>query len=262
MIENHLFQFVSFIYVSHDKDRESLVMINDDSHILHITKGTARIRISDIDEFDVHRGDVVFIPRRTPFYMMIKRGFEMQNLHYKMCFDNDEYMDEKLRLPYHFSPVYFDNCEKCLRSLHDMTKKNKSIFKRASVAYDIITTHMCYQELIRANISKRDEIIYKATEYLSSPECSSFDIAKIARSSCMSTSQLNRRFLAHIGTSPHKFWEKQRLKAVCIKLKYSDKTIGEIADEFEFSSPYYFTRWFKKNMKCTPSRFRKEDLNY
>lgn len=262
MIRKHSFSFVSCIYVYHDKDRQSAAMINNDSHLLHITKGNASVRIGDADIFEVTRGDVISIPVKTTFYMTIKAGFEMINLHYIMRFENGEHMDGSLRLPYHFRPAYFDRIETGLRELYDMSKDDQNYFQTAATAYSIIMGHYSAQALVKIHKLPRDEKIHEAARYLSSKECKRFDPAKLAYISCLSISQLNRRFGAEFGNSPHAYWDDNRLKSICVKLKYSDMSIGSISDEFEFSSPYYFSRWFKKKTGHTPLEYRKDIFDY
>ena len=41
-------------------------------------------------------------------------------------------------------------------------------------------------------------------------------------------------------------------------LQYSEKTVGEIAQETGYSDYYYFTKTFKRLTKMTPSEYRKK----
>ncbi len=65
------------------------------------------------------------------------------------------------------------------------------------------------------------------------------------------------------GITLHQYIISYRLKIARALLEYTDKSVGEIAEEAGFSDPSYFTKSFKAAMGMTPKEYRnrfKEDF--
>ncbi|MCK4982646.1 MAG: helix-turn-helix transcriptional regulator [Victivallaceae bacterium] len=262
ILEKHKFQFISFIPVYHKHGRRSPVCINNDSHLMHITCGTAVINV-DGKSNRLHRGAVVFIPRQTTFVMGMSPDSEMLNIHYQIWLRGGEFLDDKLCLPYVFYPDYFDSCEQKLRRMMLLSENTlPNMMQKASLSYDIISQHLSSCELVKTHRHVIADKIDQVAKYLRSDDCLVYDIEKVVQLACLSKSQLNRRFKQVFGISPHKYWEQQLLRKICIKIEQTQKTFTELAENFAFSSPYYFSRWFKKNAGCSPSSFRNAPTIY
>ena len=52
--------------------------------------------------------------------------------------------------------------------------------------------------------------------------------------------------------------QQKKLEKAKELLRYSEKTVGEIAQETGYSDYYYFTKTFKRLTKMTPSEYRKK----
>ena len=259
MWENHKFQFVCFCHVHHvDAVDMGSASVNDDSHLLHITRGEGEVLLDNAHRFALRRGDVVAIPRGAPYLMRIGADFEMLNLHYQLWLEDGRHLEEALRLPYLFHPGHFEGCERKLREMRDL----EDTLRRASLAYQVVVEHLAASPLLRVEGKVIDERMARVAKYLGSETCHECDIAAVARIACLSGSQLNRRFKEAFGVSPRQFWERRRLRAVCLRITRTRQTFAEIAEAFAFSSPYYFSRWFKKNVSCSPSAFRHGQTNY
>ncbi len=237
--------------------------INSDSHLLHITRGKGEITLNKIHKFSLCQGTVIAIPRGTSYVMKISKNFEMLNLHYQIWLENGQYMDERLRLPYFSSPDYFNECEQKLRKMRILSGESKmEVLQKSSLAYQIIMEHLALTNLIEIKRDIIDERIDRAANYLNSKVCHSYDIKTVTRIACLSKSQLNRKFKQAFGIPPHQYWEQQRLREACLQIKQTGKNFAEIAEFFNFSSPDYFSRWFRKNISCSPSAFRNSQVNY
>jgi AraC-like DNA-binding protein len=262
ILENHKFQFITFCYVYHKHGRQSPVCINNNSHLLHITRGTTVITI-DGKSNRLHRGAVVFIPRQTIFDMGISPDVEMLNIHYQIWLKDGKYLDDNLRLPYVFYPDYFDNCEQELRKMIPLsTYTLGNMLQKSSLAYGIVLKHLSSFDLVKTQRHVLANKIDQVAEYLRSDDCLVYDIEAVIKLAHLSKSQLNRKFKQVFGISPHKYWEQQLLRKICIQIEQTQKTFTQIAEDFGFSSPYYFSRWFKKNADCSPSSFRNTPTIY
>ncbi|NRA38901.1 MAG: AraC family transcriptional regulator [Planctomycetes bacterium] len=84
---------------------------------------------------------------------------------------------------------------------------------------------------------------------------SSAQILKIHRSS------LNRLFQEHIGSSPGQYLIRYRLQEAVQRLKESSAAVADIAHDVGYADAHYFSRHFKKEIGCTPSEFRQQNIS-
>jgi AraC-like DNA-binding protein len=77
----------------------------------------------------------------------------------------------------------------------------------------------------------------------------------------MSAAYLGRLFKQVTGISFTEYLTTYRLQTACDLLLHSDKTVNEISDEVGFTNSSYFYIVFKKNIGCTPSQYRKQQVN-
>ncbi len=99
--------------------------------------------------------------------------------------------------------------------------------------------------------------VAKAREYLENNWREEFDIGKIAKAACLSTSHLVRLFKKHTGMTPYSYY--QEIKVTRLKEALRDKNLS-IAQAFlscGFEYPGNFARFFKEQVGMTPSQYRK-----
>lgn len=72
-----------------------------------------------------------------------------------------------------------------------------------------------------------------------------------------SKSQTYRKIKSLTGLAPNQLIQEVRLRQSLKNLKKSGNTIAEIAYDFGFNSPTYFTRVFKNRFHITPTDFTK-----
>lgn len=70
-------------------------------------------------------------------------------------------------------------------------------------------------------------------------------------------SSINRILLEMTGMTLKNYQIDLRIKRAAELLKYSRKTMGEIAEECGYAGPIFFSRQFKEKTGMTPSEFRK-----
>jgi len=69
---------------------------------------------------------------------------------------------------------------------------------------------------------------------------------------------LARRFKKETGLSPIDYLIRIRLGKACELLCRTSATIGEIAQSVGYDDMFYFNRLFKKNLGCSPGRYRQD----
>ncbi len=83
-----------------------------------------------------------------------------------------------------------------------------------------------------------------------------FTIDLMARQTALSASQLITRFKQLAGLPPYTFLLNCRLHAARDRLRTTEKTITQIAQELGFSSSQHFAMQFKREFGVTPSELR------
>jgi AraC-like DNA-binding protein len=72
----------------------------------------------------------------------------------------------------------------------------------------------------------------------------------------MSADYFNRLCRATLNMSAERWVIKQRVEAAAARLVESDRSIGEVADEYGYSSLYFFSRQFRMVQGVSPREFR------
>ena len=81
-------------------------------------------------------------------------------------------------------------------------------------------------------------------------------LAELARRVYVSPDYLRQLFRAEYGSSIMSYYLRARLKLACQLLANSDKTVADIAEACGFTSPYYFSRLFRREMGVAPTAWR------
>jgi AraC-like DNA-binding protein len=79
---------------------------------------------------------------------------------------------------------------------------------------------------------------------------------ELARLAGLSQRQLQRKFQGFFGVSPHSFILKTRLLSACQRLRETDRSLAEIADECGFADQSAFSRHFRAQIGLTPREYR------
>jgi AraC-like DNA-binding protein len=252
VLKRHKFQFIKFCYVYHSgKSDSGRIQLNSNSHLIHVCRGKGEITLGN-HLYSINSGDVVAVPQFTPFTMNICADFEMMNIHYKLWLEDDTLLEDIKILPPVFSPSYFSWCR---RKLNEIKMASELEFSDA-YAHEIVLKHLVWNQEVDVSGYGQDTRMQEVRKFLERPDIRKFDAAGLAALCCLSKSQMNRNFKALFGVSPQKYWEKQRLKSVCILLKRSSLSIYETAAEAGFEDSGYFCRWFKKMTGYTPLEYR------
>ena len=82
----------------------------------------------------------------------------------------------------------------------------------------------------------------------------------IAKTMCLSKSQLNRKVKSLTGMSTSAYIKQLKLARAQMFLKDPEKTIGDIGMMCGFESASYFTKMFKEKFGITPSEYKKNNM--
>ena len=94
-----------------------------------------------------------------------------------------------------------------------------------------------------------DDVFYHLPEYLPKGAMMVFNNTKVI--------QARMHFRKETGESPQQYSRRIRVEAACRYLRYSDKTIDEIAELTGFPDRYYFSRVFRQLQHYPPAEYRR-----
>lgn len=112
----------------------------------------------------------------------------------------------------------------------------------------------CMKDLQKQNTHSK--LIAKCIDYIFDNLQKKLKTGSIADYLGISPSYLSRLFAKEMGMSLSSYIKNQRLSAAAQMLQYSDYSIAEIAEYFEFSSQSHFTSAFQEKYQTTPKRYR------
>jgi len=204
---------------------------------------------------------------------------------FHLVFQNDflsDFFDDKLftyRLQYFFNSQYpqylqlqnedYDIIKLTLNEIIAEVKnyQNDSLHILRSLLYfSLAKLNRLYSK--RYNISpdtQSDSTLYKFKEMLEKNIRSTHQVEEYCRFLRVSRQQLNKMVKAHTGLTSKSMINNRLLQEVKMELRYTDKTIAEIAFELNFSEPNNLTRFFKNLEGISPSDYRdnyQNDSNY
>jgi AraC-like DNA-binding protein len=70
--------------------------------------------------------------------------------------------------------------------------------------------------------------------------------------------QFIRRYRAATGQTPMQAFLHRKIARACYLLEVSDLPVAEVASQFGFDDPYYFSRLFRKITGISPARYRQQ----
>lgn len=86
--------------------------------------------------------------------------------------------------------------------------------------------------------------------------CRAWRAAELSALAGVSYSSLRKHFKESHGETIHDFLQATRLEQARWRLADPRLTVKEIASQLNFSSEFYFSRWFRQATGVSPSRFR------
>lgn len=162
------------------------------------------------------------------------------------------------------SPKYFQYDQKMHNLLLALSNELEEM-QDDSAAPSIVgqcLLHSLYQRLkcdisVEEVGSVKDRIdLPRIKRYIYGNLTSKIQTADLARLCNLSESHFYHKFKESIGMSPYQYVIDERIKAACVMIKDSNKSITEICFTLGFSSQSAFTNSFHKKMGVSPTEYR------
>ncbi|MBQ3063678.1 MAG: helix-turn-helix transcriptional regulator [Clostridia bacterium] len=151
---------------------------------------------------------------------------------------------------------YRDLCE---RVIHFLENDELPAYEGQEIA-DLLSAFLI--RLGAETAQRRPDTSPPATEYrkvvsaMAKSVCDNKTLADFARECNISVSYIKQLFKKYAGISPKTYYTNLRVQHAT-KLLKGERALSEIAEEMNFSSPNYFSVFFKKHMGVMPSEYKK-----
>lgn len=241
--------------------------------VLHVLKGTARLRCNfemieeQADSVVLFNpGDIIKVERRSQDFEVEILAFssfiqlaalnQLENvsvnaLKKNMILDTPETASAATGMVRVLKPA-IDTCS--VRELYFISVMQLRAF------------YMLYQVMLRRNQievdsfkSRGDELFFRFRQLLAEHYRESRSVAFYADKLCISTRYLTDIVQQHYGRSPKDAIGIYTVMQIRLDLLQSDVTLSELANKYHFSSPSFFSDYFRRNAGCSPQDYRQKN---
>lgn len=112
------------------------------------------------------------------------------------------------------------------------------------------------ENLPKGKIIQGDYILRRFLELLTKDEGMHRSVSYFADALCYSPKHLSKVIKDACGKTPLKLINENCIECIKYRLKHSDKSIKEIAEEFNFPNQSFFGKYVKANLGMSPAQYR------
>lgn len=131
-----------------------------------------------------------------------------------------------------------------------------SSYQVLTAAFSFLLEEVLETKLERGRANRTDQAAVTAHDFIEANVGRSFRVGDVAGQVGMSERQLQRRFKAVYGMGVMGFRAECRLRHARQMLRESGLRINEISERLGFSSPYYFSTFFRRHTGVPPKEYR------
>lgn len=224
----------------------------DNDILLYIIDGGARYDVSGLT-FELHSGDLVFVPRRTPY----ERWIEYSNFHVLYV----EFLLETTENIVYY-PKYVTNIsdiEFQFRKLYKLWISNTPGYYASSMSALYKLLSMIITSHTPTYLSKDRRIFLNNAQntFLENYTNPDFSISEFVKQANISETYFRKIFKAAYGLPPNQYLISLRINRAKKLLELSQFSIKEISEQIGFSQQAHFSAAFKKATDFSPLEYRK-----
>lgn len=104
--------------------------------------------------------------------------------------------------------------------------------------------------------SRMDERVLRAIDHIDAHLSEPLTVEHLAATVHLSPSRLTRLFTEHLGTTPQRYLERQRMTLAKQLLDLTNRPVAAIARELGWSDPLYFSQRFRQFTGHSPTGYR------
>jgi AraC family transcriptional regulator, arabinose operon regulatory protein len=106
---------------------------------------------------------------------------------------------------------------------------------------------------------RTDERLLRVIDHVDAHLSEPLDVAGLASVVHLSASRLTRLFREHLGTSPQRYVERQRMIRAMQLLDLTSRPVAAVAREVGWADPLYFSQRFARFTGQSPTAYRRRD---
>ena len=132
-----------------------------------------------------------------------------------------------------------------------------SVFKLKEMCTGFILDFMAQSGIDLTNHIKIVKKYEKVFQYITDNLSMNLHINKLSANTNYSNGFFTKTFVKDNGITVKQYIHDKLMSEIEQLLIYTDMSLSEIADKFDFCELSYFSRWFRKNQGCSPYEYRK-----
>lgn len=202
--------------------------------------------------YELDSDTITLIAPETDFSPQMREPFEQFYIHFHAAypFDNCQQQIFTFTLPPHLR-LLIDRIRALLQKEEQQPSRQLALFT-ASLCLESLA--MIPDDQLARDFTDQKMII--ALDHIRRHYTAEVSNDELAEQVKMNRNAFIRFFRQHTGRTPQQYLREQRIREACLLLRFSGKTIDEIAVMTGFADRFYFSRVFKKIRGLNPAEFR------
>lgn len=223
-------------------------------NFLIMLEGEARFQINEQKCVVAHKGDLIWIPKRSTFFVdWIGSPASWYVLHFDFSFRFNPFFNKLSQV----QKLNFGDARVMLPDFERLTTERNPYFI-VSTFYRIFA--QVFPLITLQEVSERQYVIQPAVNHLEVHYREKVPVEKLASLCLLSLSRFQHLFKEIMGMSPIAYKNQVLIQHVQQALLINpEQSLESIANEFGFESTIYLCRLYKKITGMTPSESRKSD---
>lgn len=202
-------------------------------------------------------GKAYIIPNSFLFSYNCSDFLEKFYIHFKLLLPNglDVFFGLSQCLDIDIEPSVIIQISDCM-----INNDINSAIKLNMILYEIINAAVSKYNILLDKIDNSPEILNKIVNYVNNNLLSTLTLDDVCKQFYISRSTLKKLFNKHIKLPFSKYLDYKILAETEQLLLYTNKSINEISEKFNFCDQFYFSRKFKQFYKVSPSQYRQRHI--
>lgn len=256
------FEIDSF-YTAYDHDFKSSFTFSGESHgfweATYVYRGNLEVTCDD-KVYNIVAGDLIFYP---PFAFhkvnrVGKEGAKVLNISFSVIGDLPSAFNFGVFSTSDDEGTFFKSIFNSVKTFIDKREENEYVAQFSADRLSSFIIELSFNHNTENRLSSSPSAIQYQMLVSSMREnvYHNFSITEFASSNNISISYIKNLFSRYAGVAPKRFYSVLRLNEAKTLLK-NGNSVSEVADKLNFSSPNYFSLYFKKSTGMTPLEYKK-----
>jgi AraC-like DNA-binding protein len=247
-------------YVSAAEDWSRKPYYEPGHRLYFVLKGGATMYLEK-QQIPLKEGQMYLMPRKFPYGLTGENGMETLIWHLTLTMEPGvellDLLESHVELP--FDEITKTMLNQCLQKPIDESKREQIPLygEFMSLAWHSINRILEPHQEIIVELQGKHNKFKPMYNYIVEHLGFQLKISELAAVMNVSESYLSRSFKQLTGKTVREYIREQLLMRIKVRLLYSENSLQDIAEEFQFTDVYYFSHFFKRLEGLSPSTYRK-----